>query len=128
MGLPFRAQAPEEHRARWPLALDRLFNLDLLRPGDPRPGLCRANVFDFAGGLRLIASREALRGRTALHVSASFPERELFGRPLSPDGRADFEAAWRALEELSGRHDWRLAGVIDGIPHWMIDLNDDVNC
>jgi hypothetical protein len=128
MGLQFKPLPVEEHRARWPLALDRLFNLDTLRDDQPRPGLCRANVFDFEGGLRLIASREALWGHTALHASASFPCRMLRGGPLEPVSRQDYEAAWKALEGVSGRHDWRLAGVIAGIPHWLIDLNDDLDC
>jgi hypothetical protein len=128
MGLPFRPRTPEEHRARWPLALDRLWALDVLRHDEPRPGHCRANVFDFTGGLRLIATREALWGHTALHASASFPCRMLQGRPLEPVSRQDYEAAWKALEGVSGRQDWRLAGVIDGIPHWMIDLAHDADC
>lgn len=74
MALDFQPQSLDDLRARYPAALEFLYLVEkpTSEPGYAiRPGECRANVFDFEDGTRLIVSREQFQSRIVLHVSAS---------------------------------------------------------
>lgn len=129
--LDHEPQSLEELRARYPAALEYLYIVDpLVRDPEAiiRPGECRANVFDFADGTRLIVSRERFRNQIVLHVSAS-------AAPSSPiyaeirDGRlsrAQFcEYALTGYRAISGDPEpLKFTGFSEtmGIPHWFRPL------
>ena len=57
--LPFKPEGLPEARNRYPLALEKVYNVGRVNMGlEPGPGLTRTNVFDFKVGLRLIISIE----------------------------------------------------------------------
>lgn len=73
MGLSFQPESIATARARYAAALTEVFDVESINLGTVlRPGECRANVFDFADGIRMIVSRDRLpTGKVVLHVSAS---------------------------------------------------------
>lgn len=73
--LPHEPQTIEEMKARWPQALEFVYDAkEILNNNGIRPGECRSNVFDFESGLRVIASVEKSGNAKFLHLSASFGE------------------------------------------------------
>lgn len=71
--LPVEPESIESMQARWPVVMQFEYGREIILSGGIRPGEIRANVFDFPGGLRLIASVERRKdGKRILHVSASF--------------------------------------------------------
>jgi hypothetical protein len=69
-----RPETIEAMRARFPRAMEFLYDAKGVHNGAIRPGEVAAQVFDFEDGLRLIVSRLKIPcGCVCLHVSASFP-------------------------------------------------------
>lgn len=131
--LPNTPEPIESLRARYPAALEHVYDQESVAySGAVRPGECRANVFDFEDGLRLIISRKRDPwGDVWLHYSASFPsdcriaDEVRLLRLTSPLARVMamwVESVPSRFADLSGdqrpvdRH-WRSE---IGIPHWLI--------
>jgi hypothetical protein len=84
--LPYHPEPLEALQARYPKALEPIFDVRDWRPGWPVPvSWQRRHVFDHDDGLRLIVSRDRLADAVRLHVSASLApgsplDRELLRR------------------------------------------------
>lgn len=138
--MPYTPYAPEPLealQARYAAALEVVFDATAIIEGRAdRPGMFRANVFDFEDGLRLLISRERMPGSAllVLHVSASFrpecriaDEMRLLSLTMS---RAACMEKWnrdnpRRFRELSGdKRDLEFAGWSTGLmPHWFLSLD-----
>lgn len=70
--LPFEPELEAEIMARFPAALAEVQDARAIER-DPRlrPSLNRRHVFDFANGIRLCASRDAIDGHIVTHFSFS---------------------------------------------------------
>src|SRR4051812_27600601 len=71
MGLAFKPEDYAVLRARFPAALEKVYDRTDIGRGGDRPGLHRANVFDTREGIRVIVSREVSDEKDMLHVSGS---------------------------------------------------------
>ena len=68
--LPFEPETFEAMCARWPAVLAVVYQRDLVDSGQQMaPGFSRTHVFDFADGIRLIATVDDVNGTNMLHLS-----------------------------------------------------------
>jgi hypothetical protein len=133
--VPHQAESLTALRARYPAALEHVYDVEAIRRGAVRPGEVSANVFDAEDGLRLIVSRERYPDdETFLHFSASFPAQcrmaDELRRQAAISGldRDEILERWladvpRRFAELSGdARPPRFLGLSDHwIPHWIIE-------
>ena len=71
--IPFCPEPKVKLKARFPAALEDVYNIELIRAGKiTRPGIIPKHVFDFEDGMRLIISRELYPDGVITHVSASW--------------------------------------------------------
>ena len=71
--VPFKAEPLKDLQARYPQALDFVYDSDAMRDSNAiRPGEVAAKLFDFEDGLRLLISLERRPQGTVLHLSSSF--------------------------------------------------------
>jgi hypothetical protein len=126
------AESIEAQRARYPLAVADVFDLESVELGNAcRPSELRRCVFDSEDGLRLVVSREAGLGLAEhLHVSASLDsDCELFADARSGKlGPASFvKLALDRFHAISGDETplefWGLSPR--GIPHWSRPMRKD---
>jgi hypothetical protein len=131
---PHQPQSFDKLRARYPKALERVFQYG--PKGDQRPVTGPYELenqrFDFEDGLRLIVSRDALGERIDLHVSASiqpgtdlwrqFERRDNFGIVSKMMFKILAEDRWRALsgdkEPLPFNGFTKISAGFKGVPHW----------
>lgn len=132
--IPFNPEPLTVLQARYPAALEPVYDARAIIGGAIRPGEVAANVFHFEDGLTLIVSRDRLHsdGEINLHFSASFPgecriadEFRLLKITMSTRQIMD---KWIAsvpgrFAELSGdnRPVTFLGITPHGIPHWIIE-------
>lgn len=126
MALPRNPMTVEQHQARLPEALKRLWDVVAMdaEGGADRPGLCPANVFDFPDGLRLIVGRErqAEPNGEVVHVSASVFKGSSLWHAILAEGPA-FLGLRKAVEsrfQAIGGPTIYFAFLSPraGIPHW----------
>lgn len=124
MKLPFEPRPLDELRARYPAAVERVFDY---RFGFPAvwPSQLRAHVFDFEDGLRVMVSRDREEeDGTYLHVSASLePGHGLFESVArGAVGLRQFltivEERFALLSGDVGRLDFCGLSGGKGVPHW----------
>jgi hypothetical protein len=125
--MPFQPEPLDVQAARYPLAVDRTFDVvALLARQALRPGECRRCVFDSFDGVRLIVSREILPDLSEmLHLSASLDAAsDLYSRSLASDPGFPFAAfldlahdRFRAISGDTG-HLIYMGRSDRGIPHW----------
>lgn len=135
--LPFEAQSVDQMRARWNESKKYFYVYETIANGGIRPGEVRANVFDFEGGLRVIASVEKKDDKRYLHLSASFgpntTEYRNFERLIDKWGTALAARKWPdtvierfkivAGEDINGI---KFLGYSSGnVPHWVKELKED---
>jgi hypothetical protein len=123
--IPHVPESIEAARERFPSALAEVVDIESVMLGNEViPGKLRKHIFDFADGLRLIVSREAIpRWGVYLHVSASFDEhsenfakvrtgqigiQEFFHMALDRYHAISGDPSQLEFDHLSSR----------GIPHW----------
>lgn len=127
--------------ARWPSVMAYDYDSAAVARGGIRPGEVRANIFDFIGGLRIIASVEKKSdGRRILHVSASFAvnsteyknvERLLVMCRGNKHRALDLwvKTAEERFKQLAGSDadGIQFQGMAHGyIPHWWKEIKEDV--
>jgi hypothetical protein len=119
-------------QARYPAALEPIYDATAIMAGAIRPGEIAANIFDFSDGLRLIISRDRLPdGQVVLHVSASQAEHSRMADELrllaGVKPKREVIQTWlldlpRRFRELSGdQRPLEFIGLSDRlIPHFFI--------
>jgi hypothetical protein len=128
--VPFKAEPLKDLQARYPQALDFVYDSDAMRDSNAiRPGEVAAQLFDFEDGLRLLISLERRPQGTVLHLSSSFEtESELYGffrketETKSPTQVMELfiEMTRRRFIELSGdAQPPPLIGMSNFIPHFV---------
>ena len=123
--LPFKPQAIEVLRSRYPAALRKVFDCTKGVPR-PRPGELYSQVFDCDDGIRLIISRDReTESDVYLHLSASFVEGYPLWGELKGSGVAGQENFIKMVEdrfaEISGdKQPLDFHGFSSGklVPHW----------
>ncbi len=132
--VPVQPEPLEVLQARYPLALEHIYDVGDIMRGAIRPGEIAAQCFDFQDGIRLLISRERFHdGKVHLHLSASFAAecdlastlRNLKAKGASGEAlRQHFlDTAVHRFQQLSGH-----VGVLffvgwskDNVPHWGAD-------
>lgn len=130
--LPYQPMSIAENRARFPAAMETIWDVESALCGGPTPGMQegRENVFDFPGGLRIIASRDRLpEGEVVIHFSASAEQGSALWRRIKRPGQERY-FNWLAIlrfAEISGFGKVKPAHVEfvgcspgKGIPHWYV--------
>jgi len=123
--LPFKPQAIETLKARYPAALRKVFDCTKGIPR-PRPGELYSQVFDCEDGIRLIVSRDReTESDVFLHLSASFVEGYLIWNVLKGSGLAGqrkfIEMVEVRFREISGDDDpleFHDFSAGKQVPHW----------
>lgn len=119
-------------RARYPAALERLWNADAIRAFHEegldfdRPTLHREHVFDIEEGVRFGISKEESKGEVVIHVSGSVEIGSMIEASLEKLPKENFRRAQafvtraeQLLADLTGRSDWKLLGATgNGVFHW----------
>jgi hypothetical protein len=122
MSEPFTPRPIEEHQARLPVALARLFHAEDAERGGDRPGLHPECYFDFEEGVRLLVSREDWFGRRVIHASASVRPDSMVTLIYQGSTIAVRLDAIKRLLATIGLEGMTLVGInSDGVPHWIKD-------
>ncbi len=114
--LPFKPEPINKLRQRYTKALEDIYlaEPDLKNP----PSGKRKHVFDFNSGLRLIISRDILKGKEPdIHVSASWFDEDKFG----DIDEAYFEIV-NSFKSIGGKGRLKFIGLTDKkIPHFVVE-------
>ena len=130
--LPFNPQSEKILKDRFHLAIRDVYDVmsDKLRPGiNPN---C---VFDFEDGLRMIISKEKVKKKIYIHVSASFDDSDhtilywelmeagrLFGEDYCKlKFRRIVENQFKKISNYHGEICFLGFSSTEGIPHWIIE-------
>ena len=124
--MPFEPESLGESQRRYPAAIADL--CAVVDANSYQPGRHRKHVFDSAGGMRLIVSRDLTKGRELLHLSASAYEgSDLWNSIRSGRVGPGFflgmaEARFRAVSGDVAEFDSLVFSPGKGIPHWFRQL------
>lgn len=125
--LPFEPEPMKSLKARYPAALERVYDYTQEVLPNPTPSSRRCHVFDTEEGLRIIVSRDREAEHDVyLHVSISIrPNYPLYAKVQRIKTDKEFWALLDSLEEvyrqLSGDRDHlAFEGLSPGkkVPHW----------
>ncbi len=132
MKVPWTLRTMEEHRQRYPAALEKLYHEEDLERGLVGPWDRPENIFDCADGMRLLLSRvyldqgpERYRGEW-LHVATVVRRPSRWYQELGQGGAQALEdffvAVFDAVQGITGRAaDLEFVGFSNrhGVPHWL---------
>lgn len=101
--VPFTPMPMDQQKARFPLALRRVFDArNGMLPDGQRPGETLEHVFDFEEGVRYIVSKDYFPGRPDPIVHISVSAQAWFNQSRAGNSLPDFESyVLRKFDELS---------------------------
>jgi len=112
--VPFKPESLEQLKARFPKALEKVW--EVTDPMPDRPGLHREHLFDFESGMRLLISKDKLiREEPEVHVSGSWE----WNPPISIEQMR--RVVGEGYRSLGGTGLLHFIGFSEAaIPHWIV--------